>query len=60
MSQINFANTQFAKFVNYANSLPNASHSKAIVAAATCWRRRSNERRHKRKGVKRVGSRCRE
>ena len=34
MSQINFANTQFAKFVNYANSLPNASESKAIVAAA--------------------------
>ena len=34
MSQINFANTQFAKFVNYANSLPNASHSTAIVAAA--------------------------
>ncbi len=33
MSQINFANTQFAKFVNYASSLPNASHSTAIVAA---------------------------
>ena len=34
MSQINFTNTQFAQFVNYANSLPNASESTAIVAAA--------------------------
>ena len=34
MSQINFTNTQFAQFVNYANSLPNASESTAIVTAA--------------------------
>ena len=34
MSQINLANTQFAQFVKFANSIPNAAKSKVIVAAA--------------------------
>lgn len=38
MSQINFANTQFAKFVNYANSLPvRGRRCKAVAHSDESW-----------------------